>query len=66
MDDERCGIPFLERARELGVGIICAHKSISGLAPAGSPEDVGPAAARFPDLSFLIYHSGYEIPRPGE
>ena len=30
---------------------------------AGSPDDVGPAAKAFPDINFVIYHSGYE---PGE
>lgn len=64
LDDPQCGLPFLARARELGVGIICAHKGLSNLAPTGSPADVGPAAAAFPDLNFLIYHSGYEVPRP--
>ncbi len=63
LDDEECGLPFLHRAQELGVKIICAHKGLSGLAPAGSPSDIGPAAAAFPDLLFLVYHSGYEIPR---
>jgi predicted TIM-barrel fold metal-dependent hydrolase len=63
LDDEKCGLPFLHRAQELGVRIICAHKGLSGLAPAGSPSDIGPAAAAFPDLSFLVYHSGYEVPR---
>ena len=62
LDDERCGIPFLENAQRLGVKIICCHKGLSGLAPTGSPADVGPAAARFPGLNFLVYHSGYEVP----
>jgi predicted TIM-barrel fold metal-dependent hydrolase len=44
---------------------VCVHKGISQLAAAGSPRDVGPAAAAFPDIDFLIYHSGYEIPLPG-
>lgn len=61
LDDERCGIPFLERSRELGVRIVCAHKGLSRLAPAGTPEDVGPAAAAFPELDFLVYHSGFEV-----
>lgn len=64
LDDERCGLPFLARSLELGVNIICAHKGLSGLAPTGSPRDIGPAAAAFPDLQFLVYHSGYEVPRP--
>ncbi len=70
LDDERVGIPFLERARDLGVRLVCAHKGISGLVDTGSPRDVGPAAAAFPDIDFVIYHSGYEPPArpddPGE
>lgn len=65
LDDPKIGVPFLERARKLGVRLICAHKGISfpdvvGPVRFGSPEDIGPAAAAFPDLQFLVYHSGYE------
>jgi predicted TIM-barrel fold metal-dependent hydrolase len=56
-------MPFLEEARRLGVNLVCSHKGVSGLVPAGSPSDVGPAARAFPDIDFVIYHSGYE---PGE
>jgi predicted TIM-barrel fold metal-dependent hydrolase len=65
LDDEKSGILFLDRVRELartgGPKIVCAHKGISGLADTGSPRDVGPAAAAYPDLDFVIYHSGYEL-----
>ena len=44
---------------------VCVHKGISYLVPTGSPRDVGPAAAAFPDIDFLIYHSGYEVPFAG-
>jgi hypothetical protein len=27
----------------------------------GSPRDIGPAAKAFPDLDFLVYHSGFEF-----
>jgi predicted TIM-barrel fold metal-dependent hydrolase len=60
LDDERWGIPFLERARELEVRNICSHKGLSGLVDNGSPADIGPCAARYPDLNFLVYHSGFE------
>jgi hypothetical protein len=63
LDDEKFGLPFLHRAQALGVKIICAHKGLSGMAPTGSPSDIGPAAAAFPNLMFLVYHSGYEVPR---
>jgi predicted TIM-barrel fold metal-dependent hydrolase len=33
---------------------------------AASPRDVGPAAAAFPDVAFLVYHSGYERNPDGE
>ncbi len=62
LDDERVGIPFLERARALGVKLVCAHKGISAMVDNGSPRDVGPIARAFPDLDFVIYHSGYEFP----
>jgi len=65
LDDEDTGMPFLQRARDLGIKIICAHKGLSALSPTGSPRDIGPAAAAFPDLKFLVYHSGYEVP-PGD
>ena len=53
LDDERCGIPFLERVATLGPRIVCAHKGIAGPIPsaapaAASPRDIGPAAAAVP------------------
>lgn len=66
LDDADVGAPFLERVRALGPRIVCAHKGIAGpvahRAPASaSPRDVGPAAAAFPDVTFVVYHSGYDI-----
>lgn len=56
------GIRFVEKARSLGVRNICIHKGI----PFGRRSyehslctDIGPAAKRFPDVNFLIYHSGW-------
>ena len=70
LDDEETGLPFLERVRDLGPRVVCAHKGIAGpianLAPASaSPRDIGPAAAAFPDVTLVVYHSGYE-PDPNE
>lgn len=67
LDDEAIGIPFIERARALDVKLICAHKGLSqfGLDPAfSSPEDIGAVAPMFPDVSFIVYHSGFEIDVP--
>ena len=56
------GIRFIEKARALGVKVICIHKGL----PFGRQSyehsqcsDIGVVAKRFPDVKFLIYHSGY-------
>jgi len=65
LDDDEIGMPFLERVRALGPHVVAAHKGLGGPIPdrsleAASPKDIGPAAAAFPDISFVVYHSGYE------
>jgi predicted TIM-barrel fold metal-dependent hydrolase len=66
LDDPRIGVPFIEKARGLGIKNIAIHK---GLPFPGLPlefatcADVGPAARRFPDVNFIIYHSGFETDR---
>ncbi len=65
LDDEEVGFPFLEKVRALGPRVIATHKGISGpiaeaSVNAGSPRDIGPAAVAFPDVAFVVYHSGYE------
>ena len=65
LDDEEVGFPFLERVRALGPRIIATHKGLGGPVPAASlasasPRDIGPAASAYPDIAFVVYHSGYE------
>jgi uncharacterized protein len=60
LDDERTGIPFVERSRDLGIRRVCAHKGMSVKEPCGSPRDFGPVARMFPDMLFCAYHSGCE------
>ncbi len=54
------GAPFLQAVRDSGVPVVAVHKGLSGGNPFASPADIGPAAVANPDLSFLVYHSGYE------
>ena len=56
------GTRFVERARALDVKVICVHKGL----PFGKQSyehsqcgDIGVVAKRFPDMSFLVYHSGF-------
>lgn len=65
LDDHEAGAPpvgegFLQRVEEIGIPIVCVHKGFSGGSRFADPVDVGPAAAAHPDLSFVVYHSGYE------
>jgi uncharacterized protein len=56
------GTRFIEKARALGVKAICVHKGL----PFGRQSyehsqcsDIGVVAKRFPDVNFLVYHSGF-------
>ena len=63
LDDETVGIPFIEKARSLGVNVICAHKGfpLTGFDPAfAAPDDIGVVAATYPDVKFIVYHSAFE------
>ena len=71
LDDEEVGFPFLERVRALGPRVVATHKGLGGPIPdasvaAASPRDIGPAAQPFPDIDFVVYHSGYERDPDGE
>lgn len=62
LDDPVLGIPILEKARELGVTTICSHKGLPLFGfdrAAASPRDIGVVARMFPDLNFVVYHSGW-------
>jgi hypothetical protein len=68
LDDEETGQPFCEAVRQSGVKTICCHKGLPLPFPLmgeqnleyRSCRDVGPAASANPDLSFIIYHSGFD------
>ena len=63
MDDEKVGIPFLEKVRSSGVKIVCAHRGLPLpflLYEYSDPADIARAAAKYPDITFICYHSGFE------
>jgi predicted TIM-barrel fold metal-dependent hydrolase len=65
MDDEKIAYPMLEKARALKVPRICVHKGLP-LGPVedyNHPRDLIKAAKDFPDLKFLVYHSGLKSSR---
>ena len=61
------GLAFIDKARKLGIKNICVHKGI----PFGRQSyehslcnDIGQVAKRYPDVNFLIYHSGFVPGQP--
>lgn len=62
LDDPLLGIPIIEQARRLGVKTICAHKGLPLFGfdrENASPRDIGVVAAAYPDINFVVYHSGW-------
>jgi len=60
--DDDPGIAMIEKGRKLGIKNVAVHKGL----PFGPQSyehstcvDVGRIAKRFPDVNFLIYHSGF-------
>ena len=61
MDDEKNTYPIYERCRKHGVKNVCVHKGLPGLflEEFCHPEDMIRAAADFPDLNFIAFHSAF-------
>ncbi len=63
MDDEEVAYPFYELALKLGITNISVHKGlpITGTDPEYCrPWDIRKAALDWPDLNFIVYHSGFK------
>ena len=61
------GTRLIEKARKLGVKVLCVHKGI----PFGKQSyqhsqcsDIGIVAKRYPDMKFIVYHSGFVATNP--
>src|SRR5262249_36839417 len=68
LDDEKLVYPFYEKAAKAGIRNVCIHKGLfplqaeerlPRLAAYAAVADVARAAKDFPQLNFVIYHSGY-------
>ena len=68
LDDEKLMYPFYEKAVKSGIKNVCIHKGLfapaveekfPNLRPYADIRDVGKAAKDWPQLNFVIYHSGY-------
>ncbi len=67
--DDDLGQTFIDKVRKTGVNRIAVHKGLpflqytENLKYAGC-RDVGPAATQNPDITFMIYHAGYDMRVP--
>src|SRR5262245_48990703 len=61
MDDEKNTYPLYEVLRKHGVKNVCVHKGIPGafIEKYCHPLDMTRAAADFPDLNFIAFHSAF-------
>jgi len=65
LDDEDVSYPMLEEARRLGIRIINVHKGIPlGADTYVETRDLPKVVRDWPDLTFVVYHSGYFYNRP--
>jgi hypothetical protein len=64
-DAVRCGQAFVDAVREIGPPIVCVHKGLGASSQYSSPMDIGPVAKANPDITFVVYHSGYDGPNEG-
>jgi len=73
LDDEKIAYPFFERMQKAGIKNISIHKGLplpGRFEPFFKCDDIPQAAKDFPDLNFIIYHSGMKnmmtMLHPGE
>jgi len=62
MDDEKVAYPCWEKTKKLGIKNLCVHKGLPLGAfneKACTPFDLEKAAKDWPDLNFIVYHSGF-------
>jgi hypothetical protein len=63
LEDPAIGLPTVQHAHDLGVGIFVAHKGLPlvNFDPAfNHPDDVVAVSRLFPDMHFVIYHAAWD------
>lgn len=64
LDDPAIGLPVVEKARELGVKVLCGHKGLPLLEldrARNGPENMVAVASLYPDMDVVVYHAAYEV-----
>jgi hypothetical protein len=62
LDDPAIGLPVVQKAHDLGVKVVVAHKGLPLVAFDSShngPEDMVAVSRVFPDMQFVVFHSNW-------
>ena len=63
LDDPAIGLPVVQKAHDLGVKILLAHKGlplVSFDAAHNRPDDMVAVSRQFPDMQFVVFHGAWD------
>ncbi len=66
LDDPAIGLPVVQKAHDLGVKILVAHKGlplVSFDAAHNRPADIVAVSRQFPDMQFVVFHAAWDSHR---
>ena len=63
LDDPAIGLPVIQKAHDLGVKVIVAHKGLPLVdfdAAHNRPDDIVAVSRQFPDMQFVVFHGAWD------
>jgi uncharacterized protein len=63
LEDPAIGLPVIQKARDLGVRVIVAHKGLPLVhfdAAHNTPTDIVAVSRQFPDMQFVVFHGAWD------
>jgi predicted TIM-barrel fold metal-dependent hydrolase len=63
LDDPSIGLPVVQKARDLGVRIVIAHKGLPLVRfdrEHNRPDDMVAVSRQFPDMQFVVFHGAWD------
>ena len=63
LEDPAIGLPMIQKAHDLGVKILVAHKGLPLVnfdAAHNTPDDIVAVSRQFPDMQFVVFHGAWD------
>ena len=63
LEDPAIGLPVIQKAHDLGVKVIVAHKGLPLVrfdAAHNTPDDIVAVSRQFPDMQFVVFHGAWD------